>query len=261
MSKEEKNSSEQSNEKKQKDSRLYNKNFMQACENATNGIVYCATTQTNITKELILGTLVMILSLFYKFTTAEFLCLTFAVFFVIFAEMINTAIETIVDLYVDVYHPKAKIAKDVGAGAVVLTSINAIIVAYFLFFRETELTQMANSIFNQVLASPTHLVFVSIILTLIAILAMKGAFKKKEMKTGESTIFLPSGQAALAFAILTATWIYSKNLIVFCLALTLAIMIVGNRIYNKKTFGEVLYGAFMGVLIVLLIYGLTIFKM
>ena len=29
-------------------------------------------------------------------------------------EMINTAIETVVDLYVDVYHPKAKIAKDVS---------------------------------------------------------------------------------------------------------------------------------------------------
>ena len=87
--------------KENKDSRLYNKNFLQACSNAVNGIIYCATTQTNITKQLILGTIVMILSLFYDFTTAEFLCLTFAVFFVIFAEMINTALETIVDLYVD----------------------------------------------------------------------------------------------------------------------------------------------------------------
>lgn len=47
--------------------------------------------------------------------------------------MVNTAIETVVDLYVDVYHPKAKIAKDVAAGGVVITTINAIIVAYFLF--------------------------------------------------------------------------------------------------------------------------------
>ena len=93
-----------------KDTRLYNKNFLQACNNAINGIIYCATTQTNIRKQLILGTIVMILSLFYNFTTAEFLCLTFAVFFVIFAEMVNTAIETIVDLLVDTYHPKAKIA-------------------------------------------------------------------------------------------------------------------------------------------------------
>ena len=77
----------------------------------------------------------MILSLFYNFTTTEFLCLMFAVVFVIFAEMVNTAIETVVDLYTDLYHPKAKIAKDVGAGAVLLMSINSVIVAYFFIFK------------------------------------------------------------------------------------------------------------------------------
>lgn len=246
----------------EKDKRLYNKNFLQAVGNAVNGIVYCATTQSNITKQLILGTIVMILSLFYNFTTAEFLCLTFAVFFVIFAEFINTAIETIVDLYVDTFHPKAKIAKDVGAGAVVLTAINAIIVAYFLFFKETEIGPMADSIFNQMVSSPKHLTFVAIILTVIAIMAMKGAFKKRDISRGvKEEGFLPSGQSALTFAVLTAIWINSKNLIVFCLALILSIMVVGNRLYNKKTFGEVLFGSFMGVLIVLLVYGLTVFKM
>lgn len=245
-----------------KDSRLYNKNFIQSVNNAVNGIIYCATTQTNITKQLILGTIVMILSLFYNFTTAEFLCLTFAVFFVIFAELINTAIETLVDLYVDVYHPKAKIAKDVGAGAVVLTAINAIIVAYFLFFRETELSIMANSIFNQVVTSRRHLVFVAIILTIIAILAVKSIFKKREISKGiNQRTFLPSGQSALAFALLTAIWINSKNLIVFCLALLLSLMVVGNRLNDNKTWGEVLFGSFMGVLIVILVYGLTVFRM
>ncbi len=248
-------------ENEAKDSRLYNKNFLQAVNNAVNGIIYCATTQTNITKQLILGTIVMILSLFYNFTTAEFLCLTFAVFFVIFAEMVNTAIETIVDLYVDTYHPKAKIAKDVGAGAVVLAAINAIIIAYFLFFRETELSFIANSLFNQIVTSPRHLAFVAIIITVIAILAMKGAFNKKDISRGvKEDKFLPSGQSALAFAVLTAIWINSKNLIVFCLALILSLMVAGNRLNDKKTIGEVLFGSFMGVLVVVLVYGLTLFK-
>lgn len=249
------------NKDSKKDSRLYNKNFLQACNNAVNGIVYAATTQTNIRKQLILGTIVMILSLFYNFTTAEFLCLTFAVFFVIFAEMINTALETIVDLLVDVYHPKAKIAKDVGAGAVVLSAINAIIVAYFLFFRETEITQMSESIFTHMISSPTHLAFVGIILTVIAIIAVKAASKTKEYKYGVEPNFIPSGQSALAFAILTAIWINSKNPVIFCLALVLSLLVVGNRMNDTRSFGEVLFGAFMGVLIVILVYGLTIFKM
>ena len=245
-----------------KDSRLYNKNFLQSVNNAVNGIVYCATTQTNITKQLILGTIVMVLSLFYNFTTSEFLCLTFAVFFVIFAELINTAVETLVDLYVDVYHPKAKIAKDVAAGAVVLTAVNAIIVAYFLFLRETKIPLMADNILNQVVSSQSHLVFVAIILTVIAILAMKAAFKKREISKGASKdTFLPSGQSALAFAILTAIWLNTRNLIVFSLALILSLMVAGNRLNDKKSFGEILFGSFMGVLIVVLVYGLTVFKM
>lgn len=113
--------------------KLHNKNFMEACNNAVNGIIYATTTQSNIKKQLIIAVIVMVLSLFYSFTTAEFLCLTFAVFLVIFAELINTAIETVVDLYTDQYHPKAKIAKDVAAGAVLVCAITASIIGLIIF--------------------------------------------------------------------------------------------------------------------------------
>lgn len=245
---------------KAEDSRLYNKNFVQACANAVNGIVYCTTTQTNIRKQLVLGVIVMILSLFYDFSTAEFLCLTFAVFFVIFAEMLNTGIETIVDLLVDVYHPKAKIAKDIGAGAVVLTACNAIIVAYFLFFKETKITQISDSIFNHMVSSPTHLVFVGVMLVIISIVASKALSKGTELKTGNAHTFSISGQSAFAFAVLTAIWLTTRNAVVFCLALTLSILVAGNRLNDKRSFGEVLFGAFMGMLIVLMVYGLAFFQ-
>ena len=244
-----------------KDDRLYNHNFIEACKNAVNGIVYCASTQTNIRKQLVLGTLVMILSLFYDFSTSEFLCLTFAVFFVIFAEMINTAIETIVDLLVDVYHPKAKIAKDIGAGAVVLAAVNAVIIAYFLFFKQIQITKISDTIFSEMVASPSHLAFVGIILTIIAIIVMKSAIETSKDKTGMEIKFIPSGQSAFAFALLTAIWINSQNAIVFCLALILSLLVAGNRMNDKSTFAEVVFGAFMGMLIVILIYGITIFKM
>ena len=240
-----------------KDSRLYNKNFIEACNNAVNGIVYCATTQTNIKKELILGTIVLVLSLFYELSTAEFLCITFAIFFVVFAELVNTAIETIVDLLIDVYHPKAKIAKDIGAGAVVVSAVNSIIVAYFLFFKETNITEISNSLFSHMVSSPTHLAFVGLLLTIIAVIVMKAAVEERKLISGVQTTFIPSGQSAFAFAVLTAIWMTSRNPIVFCLALTLSILIVGNRMHDVRTFGEVLFGAFMGTLIMLMVYGLV----
>lgn len=247
---------------KKDDHKLTNDNFIEAVNNAVNGIIYSATTQRNIKIQLVLAVIVMILCLFYGLDTTEFLCLVFAVFMVIFAELINTAIETVVDLFVDVYHPKAKIAKDVAAGAVVLAACNALIVGYFIFFKQENLKAISDSIFNNMVKSPLHLAFVAIILVVIAVIAIKASCAKRKVR-GQliKEGFVPSGHSAVAFAVLTAIWINSKDIVTFSLALILSILVVGNRIYNNaRTKAEVVFGACMGILIVLLVYGLTIFK-
>ena len=247
---------------KKDEHKLKNDNFIEAWYNAINGIVYTATTQRNFRIQLVLAVIVLALSLFYGLGTTEFLCLVFALFFVIFAEMVNTAIETVVDLYVDVYHPKAKIAKDVAAGAVVLSACNALIVGYFIFFNAENMKAISDSIFNNMVKSPQHLAFVAIILVVIAVIAIKASCsKKKERGQLIKEGFVPSGQSAVAFAALTAIWINSKDIVTFTLALVLSLLVVGNRVYNNaRTKAEVVFGACMGVLIVMLVYGLTIFK-
>ena len=242
--------------------KMKNDNFFEAWGNATNGIIYSATTQRNIRIQLVLAVIVMVLSLFYGLNTAEFLCLLFAVFMVIFAELINTAIETVVDLFVDVYHPKAKISKDVAAGAVVLAACNALVVGYFIFFKEENLKAISDSIFNNMVKSPMHLAFVAIMLVVIEVISMKaGCSKKTERGELVKEGFVPSGQSAIAFAALTAIWLNSKDIVTFTLALILSILVVENRVgSNARTKAEIVFGACMGVLIVLLIYGLTIFK-
>jgi len=247
---------------KKDDHKMKNDNFFEAWGNATNGIIYSATTQRNIRIQLVLAVIVMVLSLFYGLNTAEFLCLLFAVFMVIFAELINTAIETVVDLFVDVYHPKAKISKDVAAGAVVLAACNALVVGYFIFFKEENLKAISDSIFNNMVKSPMHLAFVAIMLVVIAVISMKaGCSKKTERGELVKEGFVPSGQSAIAFAALTAIWLNSKDIVTFTLALILSILVVENRVgSNARTKAEIVFGACMGILIVLLIYGLTIFK-
>ena len=248
---------------KKDDHKLKNDNFIEACNNAVNGIIYAATTQRNIRIQLVLAVIIMMLSLFYGLNTTEFLCLVFAVFMVIFAEMINTAIETVVDLFVDVYHPKAKIAKDVAAGAVVLAACNALVVGYFIFFNKENIKAISDSIFNNMVKSPTHLAFVAILLVIIAVIAIKASCSRKKQR-GEliKEGFVPSGQTAIAFAALTAIWINSRDIITFSLALVLSVLIAGNRLYNSaRTKAEVAFGACMGILIVILVYGLTIFKL
>ena len=245
---------------KKEEQRLSNSNFIDAIKNALNGLIYAVTTQNNIKKQLAIAIVVMILSLFFDFTTSEFLCLVFAIVLVIFAEMINTAVETLVDLYTDLYHPKAKIAKDLGAGAVLLMSINSVIVAYFLFLRNTDITKFGESIFFNIIKSPIDLAFIGIVLTAIIILGII-AYSRAKKKSDNKKTFIPSGQSAIAGALLTAIGVNTRNLLIFILSLILALMVLENRMENKKkSFAEVIFGTCMGFLIVLLVYGLTIFN-
>ena len=52
---------------------------------------------------------------------------------VITAELINSAIELTVDLYTKKFNPLAMVAKDVAAGAVVISAITAICVGLYVF--------------------------------------------------------------------------------------------------------------------------------
>ena len=92
-------------QEKEENKKLHNSNFFEACKNAVNGIIYGTTTQSNVKKQLVIIAFVMLISLFFNLSKVEFICLIFACVLIIFAEMVNTAVETVVDLYVDVYHP------------------------------------------------------------------------------------------------------------------------------------------------------------
>mgnify|MGYP000123500349 CR=1 FL=1 len=68
-----------------------------------------------------------------KLTPIEWGLLLLTIFMVLVAEVINTAIEKTVDLVTEDFHPLAKMAKNIAAGAVLLTAINAILMAVVIF--------------------------------------------------------------------------------------------------------------------------------
>jgi diacylglycerol kinase len=57
----------------------------------------------------------------------------FAITLVLVAEMFNTAVEKTVDLYINTYHPGARLAKHIAAGAVLAAAINAVIIGLIVF--------------------------------------------------------------------------------------------------------------------------------
>lgn len=244
------------NKSEQKDTRLKNNKFFDAWKNAFNGIIYAVTTQGNVKKQLIIAIIVVILSLFFDLSRAEFLCFMFTIVLIIFAEMVNTAIETVVDLYIDVYHPKAKIAKDVAAGGVVITSINAIIVAYFLFF--DKISNIGLNFIKNVTNNPVHLAFSIMIITIISILALI-AYSKTNKHKGLNLKFIPSGHSTIAFAANTIIWLLTDNVIILILSLIMAILVSESRIEAKEhKASEIIFSACFGTVIVLVLYGISL---
>lgn len=59
--------------------------------------------------------------------------LILTIFLVLVTETVNTAVEKTVDLVTSEYHPLARLAKNVAAGAVLLSAINAVIMAVIIF--------------------------------------------------------------------------------------------------------------------------------
>ncbi len=116
--------------------RTSNKNILDAFKNSINGVVYAVKTQRNMKIHLAALLGVIIVSVCLKIDKTEALFISFSCGLVFVAEMLNTAIEAVVDLYTKEYNEKAKIAKDVGAGAVVISAINALVVASIVFFEK-----------------------------------------------------------------------------------------------------------------------------
>ena len=103
---------------------------------AIDGIIYTIRTQRNMRLHFFAAIVVLSLSFFLKISKIEVLILFFTVSLVLITEMINTSIESTIDLFTGKYHEAAKIAKNVAAGAVLIASVNAIIVGYVILFQK-----------------------------------------------------------------------------------------------------------------------------
>ncbi len=114
------------------DERLKNKNFIDAWKKAFSGIWYTIKTQRNLKVQLGIALIVIVACIVFRLNIIECMFLAFATMLVIITETMNTAVETVVNLCTDKFHPLAKIAKDVAAGAVVLSSLNAVIIAILI---------------------------------------------------------------------------------------------------------------------------------
>lgn len=98
------------------------------------GIRYGLVEDKSIRLQFILGCLAILVSAFFHISPQDWLWIGLAITLVIMAEIFNSCIEKTVDYISLERNPKAKVIKDMAAGAVLVASLFALVVALIILF-------------------------------------------------------------------------------------------------------------------------------
>jgi diacylglycerol kinase (ATP) len=229
--------------------------FVASLNYAFEGVIHVLRTQRNMRVHFAIAFAVLIAALVVGASRSDLIALVLASTLVLVAEMLNTAVEAAIDVATSSFDPRAKIAKDVSAGAVLVTATAAIAVAYLVFAER--LSHPSSVLILRVRESPVHLTVIALFLVVLAVIAIKAL-------TGRGTPVrggLPSGHTAIAFAgwaaILFVTAPYAHHLLIATIAFLMAAMVAQTRVETGiHNVVEVTYGAVVGVLVTLVIFQL-----
>ncbi|UII54915.1 diacylglycerol kinase family protein [Cytobacillus spongiae] len=107
--------------------------FLRSFSFAYEGIKTAIKNERNLQIHFIVSVLVIVFGIIYSISMTEWVFICMLIGGVISLELLNSAIERVVDLVTDEYHPLAKQAKDIAAGAVLIYAILSVIVGGIIF--------------------------------------------------------------------------------------------------------------------------------
>lgn len=220
---------------------------------AYQGMVYAIRTQRNMRFHVFAAIAVLILSLLLGVSKLELALLVLVISVVMVTEMFNTAMEFVVDLVTTEYHPLAKLAKDVAAGAVLISSIGAVLVGYLIL--ADDLGPFTLETVQSVGRWPGHLTLVALVLVVLLVLLGKALSRSPSAFAGG----MPSGHAAVAFA----GWVAASFIaadgpyggLVSLISLLMALLVCQSRIESgTHDLYQVVVGAVIGVLTTVVVF-------
>jgi diacylglycerol kinase (ATP) len=229
--------------------------LLQSFNHAFQGLVYSVRHQRNMRIHMAVALIVLVASIFLNVSRLELVIIFATIAFVMMAELMNTAIEALVDIVTEEYDPRAKVAKDLAAGAVLIAAINALVVAYLVL--ADRLANVSLELLGVIRRSPAHLTIVALALVALVVVVVKATRAKGTPLTGG----LPSGHAAVAFAGWTAvTFVIGatpQGLLVSAITFVIAALVAQSRVETGvHSLLEVVLGALLGIAATTLIFQL-----
>ena len=232
--------------------KTYSKGLLGSFIFAFEGIGHTLMAERNMRIHFLAGFLVLLIGIYIELSAIEFMLLSVTICFVLIAEMFNTAVEHAVDLIEQEYHPLAKIIKDIAAGAVFVSVVNAVVVGYLLLFKNVKWSR-GPLLAERVMNSPAHITFIALVAVVGLVVLVKLLRHEKMLFRGG----MPSGHSAVAFAVWAAVSMVTGNALVSILVLFLAVLVARSRmtlvIHNLW---EIIAGSFLGVTVTLLVFQL-----
>jgi len=115
-------------------------NVLKSFKYAFSGFSYVLKTSRNFKIQLIFAVISLMIGFLLQISRSNYVILIATIMSVLILEILNTSIESIVDLVVKKeFSGLAKISKDTSAGAVLLASINSVIIAVYIFVPKIKL--------------------------------------------------------------------------------------------------------------------------
>ncbi len=227
------------------------RHWVRSANFAIEGILHAAKTQRHLRYHFFSAAAVLLLSYIFGVSRIEFLIIALSVIAVLLAEMFNTAIEALVDIMSPAQCEKARIAKDIAAGAVLITVFGVAVIGYIILF------PYLRDFFHKGLYVTKHsteeIALIAFILVVILVVITKAYFGRGLPLRGG----MPSGHAALAFSAWVATTYITENFIASLLSFVIAVIIAQSRVITKAhTLWEVILGSLMGASVTFLLFRL-----
>ena len=230
------------------------KSVINSFNHAISGIMQAFKLEKNMKIHFVLMIAVIVTAVMTHVTRFELIALVISISFVLFAELLNTAVEAVCDLVTKEYNEFAKIAKNVAAGAVLITAANALIVGYLVFYRKFYSFAFVSLDYLSNLSA--HVTFASLVILFVAVIIIKSRSIKKRGTYVQGG--MPSGHTAFAFALFTAIALTTKDPVAASFSAVIAIIDAESRLETKvHTFLEVAMGALMGILITVIVFQIT----
>jgi diacylglycerol kinase (ATP) len=223
--------------------------FVGSLNCAIEGVLWAVRTQRHMLVHLLAAVAVLVLALALHLTLLEFALLTLAIVLVLFAELINTAVEVVVDLVSPDFHPLAQRAKDVAAGAVLVASVGAVIMGYLALARFLFPPELPDS--PGFLRTTGNLAMVAVVLVVLLVVLLKARVGRGTPLQGG----MPSGHAGVACSIATSVAFAAPALPVLLLAWLLALLVAQSRVLlGVHSYAEVIAGGLLGALVTLAVH-------